>query len=53
MISEDEMSELWERIRRFRAVGENWERVDQAVSFIQIADQVRYVGKKRKVENEN
>jgi len=53
MISEDEMSMLWEWIRRVRAVDENWERVDQAVAFIQTASQVGYVGRKRKVENEN
>jgi len=47
------MSMLWERIRGDRAVGEEWERVDQALAFIQRADQVGYVGRKRKIENGN
>jgi hypothetical protein len=42
----------WEWIAGARAVGEKWERVDQAVAFIQGADQGRYVGRKRKLENE-
>ena len=37
---EDEMSMIWERIRGARAVGEKWERVAQAMAFIQRADQV-------------
>jgi acyl CoA:acetate/3-ketoacid CoA transferase alpha subunit len=48
MISEDEMSMLWEWISGARAVGEKWERVDQAIAFIQKADQVGYVERKSK-----
>jgi hypothetical protein len=44
MISEDEMPVPWEWIRGARAVDEKWERVDQAMAFIQRADQVGYVG---------
>jgi hypothetical protein len=40
MISEDAMPMLWEWIGVARAVGEKWERVDQAIAFIQRADQV-------------
>jgi hypothetical protein len=49
MISEDEMPVLWEWIRGARAVGEKWEIVDQAMAFIQKADQVGYVERKNKV----
>jgi hypothetical protein len=45
---EDEMPMLCEWIRGVRVVGEKWEKVDQAVAFIQRADQVRYVGRKEK-----
>jgi hypothetical protein len=48
MISEDEMPMLWEWIRGARAVGEKWERVNQAMAFIQKADQVGYVERKKK-----
>ena len=34
------MSMLWEWIRRARDVGKKWERVKQAVVFMQRADQV-------------
>jgi len=50
---EDEMPMLWEWIRGAKAVGEKRERVDHAVSFIQRADEVGYVGRKGKLENEN
>jgi len=39
---------LWERIRGARAVGEEWERVGEVMAFIQRADQVDYVGRKKK-----
>jgi hypothetical protein len=48
MINEDEMPVLWEWIRGARAVGEEWEIVDQAIAFIQRADQVGYVERKSK-----
>jgi hypothetical protein len=50
---EDKMPMLCEWIRGAKAVGEKRERVDQEVAFIQRADQVGYVGRKRKLENEN
>jgi hypothetical protein len=37
---EDEMPVLWEWIRGTRGVGEKWEKVDQAMAFIQRADEV-------------
>ena len=42
------MPKLWERIRGDRAVGEKWERVDQAMALIQRVDQVGCVGRKKK-----
>ena len=44
----DEMSMLWEWIRRARVGGEKWERVKQVVAFIQTADQVGYIRRKKK-----
>jgi hypothetical protein len=41
-----EMPMLWQWIRRARVVGEKWKRLDQAVAFIQRADQVGYVERK-------
>ena len=42
------MSSLYERIRGARAVGEKWECVNQAMAFIQRAEQVEIVGRKKK-----
>jgi hypothetical protein len=43
-----EMPMLWQWIRRASVVGEKWKSVDQAVAFIQRADQVGYVERKNK-----
>ena len=48
MISEDVMPGLWEWIGVARTGGEKWERVDQAMAFIQRADQVGCVGRQNK-----
>jgi hypothetical protein len=47
-MTEDKMPILWEQMRGARSVGENWERVDQPMVFLQRADQVGYVGGKKK-----
>jgi hypothetical protein len=45
---EYEIPMLWERIRGARADGEEWEGVVEVMAFIQSADQVDYVGRKKK-----
>jgi hypothetical protein len=45
---EDGMPMLWEWTRRSRDVDEKWKKMDQAMAFIQRADQVGYVGRKNK-----
>jgi hypothetical protein len=47
-MTEDKTTILWELIRGNRSVGEKWERVDQPLSFLQVADQFGYVRRKKK-----